>query len=57
MKEPVQQKPKYLNDGDVWMLAEDIPDVDFHFMEIPYSAFVNDLAPAAGRNYKKILSE
>lgn len=49
-------KPKYLyNDKDPWMLAEDIPDLDFVFSEVWLSAFVNDLEKTVGRNYKKII--
>jgi phosphohistidine swiveling domain-containing protein len=49
-------KPKYLyHDQDPWMLAEDIPDLDFVFSEVWLSAFVNDLAKTVGRNYKKII--
>jgi len=38
------------------MLAEDIPDLDFHFSQIWLSAFVNDLQKTVGRNYKKVLA-
>ncbi|MCX6794451.1 MAG: PEP-utilizing enzyme [Candidatus Falkowbacteria bacterium] len=47
--------PKHLNDRDPWMLAEDIPDVDFLFSQIFISAFANDLEKTVGRNYQKIL--
>jgi len=47
---------KYLNDKDLWMLAEDIPDVDFFFCQIWLSCFVNEFAQPGGRAYKKILS-
>ncbi len=43
-------KPK-----DKWMLAEDIPDIDFQFSEIWLSSFVNDLENTVGKNYEKIL--
>lgn len=49
-------KPKFLNDKDSWMLAEDIPEIDFQFSEIWLSSFVNDLAKVCGKNYRKILS-
>ena len=48
-------KTKYLKDKDPWMLAEDIPDIDFQFSQIWLSSFVNDIGKACGRNYKKIL--
>jgi len=51
-----QKKPKYLNDGDKWVLAEEIPDIDFQFAQIWLSAFVNDLEKTIGINYKKVLS-
>ncbi len=49
-------KYKYLRDKDLWMLAEDIPDIDFFFSQIWLSAFVNQLTNACGRNYKKDLA-
>lgn len=52
----ISNKPKYLCDNDPWMLAEDIPDIDFQFSQIWLSSFVNDLKKAAGINYKKILA-
>ena len=47
--------PKYLKDKDPWILAEDIPDIDFQFSQIWLSAFANELSLACGRNYKKII--
>ncbi len=49
-------KAKYLYEKDEWIIAEDIPDIDFQFSQIWLSSFVNDLSKACGRNYKKILS-
>lgn len=43
------------SDKDPWMLAEDIPDIDFQFSEIWSSSFVNDLEKTTGKNYKKVL--
>ncbi len=37
-----QPTPLYLNDGDEWMLAEDIPDIGFYFSQIWLSCFVNE---------------
>lgn len=48
-------EPQYLHDNDPWRLAEDIPDLDFHFSQIWLSAFVNDLEKTIGINYKKVL--
>jgi phosphohistidine swiveling domain-containing protein len=48
--------PKFLHNGDPWMLAEDIPEIDFQFSQIWLSSFVNDLKKTVGRNYTKILS-
>lgn len=45
----------YQNDGDKWMLAEDIPDIDFFFCQIWLSCFVNDIDKIVGRGYNKIL--
>lgn len=47
--------PKLLYDGSPWLLAEDIPDIDFQFSQIWLSSFVNDLEKTIGRNYRKIL--
>lgn len=49
-------KFRYLKEKDPWILAEDIPDMDFFFSEIWLSCFVNDFVWPAGRAYKKILS-
>ena len=46
---------KYLHDGDVWMLAEEIPDIDFQFSQMWLSSFVNELEKTIGTNYSKIL--
>ncbi|MFA5386747.1 MAG: PEP/pyruvate-binding domain-containing protein [Candidatus Paceibacterota bacterium] len=51
-----KQSPKYLYDGDRWLLAEDIPDIDFQFSQIWLSSFVNDLEKTIGINYKKVIS-
>jgi len=39
-----------------WMLAEDIPNINFNFCQIWLTSFTNDLSKACGRNYKKVLS-
>jgi phosphohistidine swiveling domain-containing protein len=49
------KKPKFFNDSDPWMLAEDIPDIDFQFSQIWLSAFANDLVKTVKREYKRIL--
>ncbi len=46
----------YLNDGDKWILGEDIPDIDFYFTQIWLSSFVNEFSEPGGKAYKKILS-
>ncbi len=46
---------KHLADGDAWMLAEDIPNVDFFFCQIWLRAFVNNMDASCGQNYSKIL--
>jgi len=45
-----------LLDGDSWMLAEEIPDIDFFFSQVFIYSFGNDLQNACGTNYSKILS-
>jgi phosphoenolpyruvate synthase/pyruvate phosphate dikinase len=56
---PIEKGPAsratLLNNGDSWLLAEDIPDIDFHFCEIWLSSFVNDLEKTIGINYNKVL--
>ena len=49
-------KLKYIYEKDPWMLAEDIPDIDFFFTQIWLSLFVNEFVRPGGRAYKKILS-
>ena len=51
----IKNNSKYPFDKDTWMLAEDIPDIDFQFSEIWLSSFVNDLERTIKKNYKKIL--
>jgi phosphohistidine swiveling domain-containing protein len=48
--------PKFLTDGDAWILAEEIPDIDFQFSQIWLSSFVNDLEKTIDINYKKVIS-
>lgn len=51
------KKPLYLFDkNDPWMLAEDIPDSDIFFFQIPMSCFVSDTSYPFIRNYKKVLT-
>jgi phosphohistidine swiveling domain-containing protein len=47
---------KIIEASEPWILAEDIPDVDFHFTQIFLSSFVNDMEKTVGINYKQILS-
>lgn len=49
-------KLKYLKDKDPWMLAEDIPNMDFFFSDIWLTCFVNEFRCPSGKAYKKILS-
>jgi phosphohistidine swiveling domain-containing protein len=48
-------KLKFFKSNDPWILAEDIPDIDFQFSQIWLSSFVNNLKQTIGRNYEKIL--
>lgn len=48
--------PTDLSSDDPWMLAEDIPQLDFFFSQIWLQCFVNDLSNSCGRNYRKILA-
>lgn len=49
------EKLKYLNDKDLWMLGEEIPNCDFFFSQIWLSNFVNEFKRFTGRVYRKIL--
>ena len=51
-----QPVPTHLNDGDKWLLAEDIPDIDFFFSQIWLSCFVNEFEHKNSRPYRKILA-
>lgn len=42
-------------DKDAWMLAEDIPNLDFFFAQTWIRAFANDMEHSVGRNYRKVL--
>ncbi|MEW5955625.1 MAG: PEP-utilizing enzyme [Candidatus Micrarchaeota archaeon] len=44
-----------LRDGDEWMLAEDIPDIDFFFAQVWLRSFVNNMENSVGTNYSKVL--
>ncbi len=52
----VEPEFKQINDGDDWMLAENIPDIDFFFSQIWLSCFVNEFDKPAGKAYRKILA-
>ena len=41
---------------DPWMLAEDIPDCDIFFFQIPLSCFVSDSSYSFIKNYKQALT-
>jgi len=49
------KKLKNNTTNDSWVLAEDIPDIDFFFCQIWLSSFVNNLKNACGKNYSKTL--
>lgn len=49
-------KPELIDDGDSWMLAEDIPDSDIFFFQIPFSCFTNDSSYNFIKNYTKVIA-
>lgn len=49
-------KPKYLFAKDPWRLAEDIPDSDIFFFQIPMSCFCSDTSYPFLKNYKRVLT-
>lgn len=51
------RKPKFLRDGDEWMLAENIPDSDLFFFQIPFSCFTSDSSYRFIKNYTKVIAE
>ncbi len=48
-------KLKYYNNDDKWLLAEDIPDMDFFFSDIWITCFTNEFEYPTGRAYQKVL--
>lgn len=46
---------KYLKDKDPWMVAEDIPDCDIFFFQVPLSHYTNDRSFKFIKLYKKAL--
>jgi len=47
-------EPKYIREKkDPWMLAENIPDSDIFFFQIPFTAFVHDTSHKFIKSYKK----
>ncbi len=49
-------KVEHLYDGDEWMLAEHVPDMDFYFSQIWLHSFTNEMEHSIGINYKKDIS-
>ncbi len=49
-------KPKHLNAKDPWLLAENIPDCDLFFFQIPASCFTNDTSYPFIKKYEKFLA-
>ncbi len=49
-------KAHNLYDGDSWMLAEHIPDMDFYFSQIWLHSFTNEMTHSLGLNYSKVIS-
>lgn len=47
---------RFLDDGDPWMLGEEIPDCDLFFSQIWVSGFVKEFGKYIGRMYRKILT-
>jgi phosphohistidine swiveling domain-containing protein len=56
MTSAAMPKPNYRTVRDPWMLAEDIPDIDFFFSQIWLSCFVNEFQKPGGRAYRHILA-
>lgn len=52
----MQSGPVYLNDGDEWLLAEEVPNIDFFFCQIWLRSFANSMRESCGMNYSKVLS-
>ena len=48
--------PKFLFEKDPWLLAEEIPDSDVFFFQIPMSAFCSDTSYPFLKNYTKVLT-
>lgn len=41
---------------NIWMLAEDIPNINFNFCQIWLASFTNNLSKACGKNYREVIS-
>lgn len=52
----MKTRSQYLFDQDPWTLAEDIPDSDIFFFQIPMSCFASDTSYPFLSNYKKVLT-
>ncbi len=52
----MKKQPKLLYDKDPWMLAEDIPDSDVFFFQIPMSCFASDTSYPFLKSSKKVLT-
>lgn len=53
---PSLKNLRTLNDGDPWILGEDIPDMDLFFSQVWVSGFADDFGKYVGRTYSKILT-
>ncbi len=49
-------KPKFLNHPDEWMLAEEIPDSDIFFFQVPMSCFCSNSSYRFLKNYKRVVT-
>jgi hypothetical protein len=48
--------PKYLFYKDEWMLAEEIPDSDIFFFQVPMSCFCSNTSYKFIKNYKRVVT-
>ncbi len=53
---PIKLKPKYLFFKDEWMLAEDIPDADIFFFQVPMSCFASNSSYKFLKNYNRVIT-
>lgn len=48
------RKARHVDENDPWMLAEEIPDLDIFFFQVPLSCFASNTSYPFLKNYKRV---